>query len=66
MSISQTKGREHSRRDARMEIPRIPGTELKVSRVAIGTWAIRVGLELGGTHEEGVHCHDTSRSGPWH
>jgi hypothetical protein len=40
MSECQTKGREHYPSDNRMEFAEIPGTALKVSRVAIGTWAI--------------------------
>ena len=50
MSESQTKCRERYRRDNQMEFAEIPGTAPKVSRVAIGTWAIG-GWMWGGTNE---------------
>ena len=50
MSESQTKHRERYSRDGRMEFAEITGTALKVSRVAIGTWAIG-GWMWGGTKE---------------
>jgi aryl-alcohol dehydrogenase-like predicted oxidoreductase len=50
MSENQTKCRERYRRDNQMEFAEIPGTAPKVSRVAIGTWAIG-GWMWGGTNE---------------
>jgi aryl-alcohol dehydrogenase-like predicted oxidoreductase len=50
MSECETKCRERYRSDNQMEFAEIPGTALKVSRVAIGTWAIG-GWMWGGTNE---------------
>jgi aryl-alcohol dehydrogenase-like predicted oxidoreductase len=50
MSIAETKTRENDPRGSQMEFAEIPGTALKVSRVAIGTWAIG-GWMWGGSDE---------------
>ena len=48
-----------------MELADIPGTSLKVSRIAIGTWAIG-GWMWGGTDEAEIGFHHSRRGGSWH
>jgi aryl-alcohol dehydrogenase-like predicted oxidoreductase len=67
----ETKSREGNRSGNRMEFAEIRGTTLKVSRIAIGTWAIG-GWMWGGTNEaeavatiraalsRGIHVIDTA------
>ena len=51
--------------ETNMEYVDIPGTGLRVSRVAIGTWAIG-GWMWGGTDEAGIHRNDPSCDRSWH
>lgn len=48
-----------------MELAEIPGTSLKVSPVAIGTWAIG-GWMWGGTDEAEIDSHDPRGIRAWH
>ncbi len=48
-------------RHSNVELADIPGTSLRVSRIAIGTWAIG-GWMWGGTDEAEVDFHNPRRA----